>query len=45
MSLTHSIYSKNDIFEMKKHAQSQDCNLNATANHATLDIDFSMLVS
>ena len=45
MILTHSIYSKNSTSEMKKHAQSQDCDLNATANHATSDIDSSMLVS
>ena len=43
--LAHSIYTKNSSSEMKKHIWSQDCDLNATANHATSDIDFLMLVS
>jgi len=45
MILAHPTYSKNGTSGMKKHAQSRDCDLNATANRATSDIDSSMLVS
>ena len=42
--LTHSIYIRNDFFEMKKHIQNQDCVFNFTANHAISDI-FIILIS
>ena len=42
--LTHPIYTKNSSSEMKKHIWSWDCDLNATAYHATSDI-FIVLVS
>ena len=45
MILAHPTYSKNGTSGMKKHAQSRDCDLNATANRATSDIGSSMLVS
>ena len=42
--LTHSIYIKNNFFEMKKHIQNQKCNFNVITNHAISDI-FIILIN
>ena len=42
--LTYLIYTKNDSSEMKKHIQSQDCDLNIIINQTRSDI-FTMLIN